>query len=636
MYTDQVVIQKNLEINLFNKFGEQISNRILLLTQALSGKDSYIDENLVPKLQNFLSLRSNEASCLAELALELAPVSPIASVLLLEKIPTLTFYDVVEEIGSFLSSIKDYGGRAVALYLGSEQTNTLRVEDLVDVLEQSTLPFYKTLINAVNARHHEFGVCCAMIMRFASKIETAVGLAGINAYLNVCSTIVKQYSAKIAEQFIRHSHQLISFIPLNKILSILDDFSKKSLTYVEFTVTFPEIVFSSTTLPGRILALEKSSVQDIKQIKIQVLQTNDYLTFLENPALFVDKDYLSLMMNWPNLSPTVRSNMLFQLQQDNYKDFILSNSSIEDERNHISAVTNSNWLKSWTYCGEVVDLLFIRKRMRILLQDQANFDTEVKSIIKEHSDIFDRSNSEYGNERVSKMLNTLLMYCINPAAKIELVAMTDFIKGQCSSLRDLLSKTTLVVQTWNRDPWSDYGRSDEFFSCTSLGDYNAGNAPAFLSDLNLSNLDVWSNGSRVGRIRLCLIKDASNKTLLLLDCLDGTERALASQKKFELIMSSILEYARWLGIKEIKINYDVDFNATPKKFIAYASEAFKEDFRIDFISRFLTVSTTRHLIPYPCQTFLESFVKNTGAFVRGVVLQTDTAIDNHWNSHEQK
>ncbi len=84
-------------------------------------------------------------------------------------------------------------------------------------------------------------------------------------------------------------------------------------------------------------------------------------------------------------------------------------------------------------------------------------------------------------------------------------------------------------------------------------------------------------------------------------------------------MASVIEYARWLGLKKIKVNYDVDYNTTPKRFIAYVEEAFQEQNRIDFVSRFLTISTSRQLIPYPCQTYLESFLKSNGAFVRGVL-----------------
>lgn len=621
MYNDQTIIKKQLETNLSHQFGAKLKNDVLLLIDTISGIDTYIDENLLPKLQNLLALTPKQATDLTRITLELSSASAVAAILLLEKIPTLTFYNLSEEIGDFVLNIKDYGSRAVALYLGSEQTNTLRVEDLVDVLEQSTLPFYKALLNAVNSRHQEFGVCCAMIMRFAAKIEKVIQPTQINTYLDVCSAVIKLYGAKIAEQYIRHSHEFISFIALDSILRNLEAFSEKSLAYVEFAVTFPIIIFSThAKSAANPINFNQCNSDDLKAIKIEILKNEDYLTFLESPQLFADKDYTSLMMNWPNLTSTVKSNMLFQLTQANYKNYILTHGEIEDKRNHVNQVTNANWLKPWLYCNEVVDLLFIRTRMKNLLQEQRHFSLAVKSIVKNHQDVFDRSNTDYTPDRVLGMLNILHSYCKDEMAKEELSAMVEFLSGDTNALKNILSKTSLVIKTWDRDPWTDYGRSDEFFSCTSLGDYNSGNAPAFLSDINLNNLDIWSNGARVGRIRLCLIKDEANHPLLLLDCVDGTERAIASQKKFELIMSAVIAYTRYLNINSIKVNYDVDFNTTPKKFISHVEEAYQEHNRVEFVSRFLTESTTRQLIPYPCQTFLESFVKNTGAFVRGTLI----------------
>ncbi|MFA6303339.1 MAG: hypothetical protein WC627_09445, partial [Legionella sp.] len=124
-----------------------------------------------------------------------------------------------------------------------------------------------------------------------------------------------------------------------------------------------------------------------------------------------------------------------------------------------------------------------------------------------------------------------------------------------------------------------------------------------------------------GRIHLCLIKDAQNKELLLLDWVDGTERIIAGKKKSDLILEAIISYARWLGVAQIKANYDVDYNTTPKKFIAYLEQRLKQVNRLDFVTRFLNVSTTRQLIPYPCHTFLESFIKSNGAFVRGALIR---------------
>lgn len=605
-------------MNLIHKFGDSIKNKVFLLVDELAGKDTFINNHLLVNLQNILPLDYRQAEKFIDLALELAPVSAFSPVLLLEKIPTLFFYGVAEEVSQFLSTIRHYGARAIALFLGSDQ---LKTEDLLDVLEQSTTAFYKKMLFSVQQRHEEFGVCCTMIMRYCAKMEQIIDADSIDIYLDICAVIVKQFCTKIAEQYIRNASVLISYVPLQETISMLDNFSKQSMVLLEFCLTHPIIFFSQTKQSkNHFLDCQSKLNNNVKYLKISLLAAEDYAAILENIDLLDDKDFASLVLSWPDLSHTLKSNILFQLRQENYKTYITTHPDIEKELVCVNQATQLNWLEPWTYSGVTIDLSFIRKQMGILLQRGDSFSIASKSIIKNHAELFDRSNQLYDDNRIKNMLNTLLPYCIDPHVKNELIAMRDFIVGNQRPFRDILSQSTLVIQTWNRDPWVDYGRSDELFSCTSLGDYNAGNAPAFLADLNLNNLDIWSNGSRVGRIHLCLIKNLSNDILLLLDCVDGTERIVGSKKKFEFIMNAVLDYAHKLGIKRVKVNYDVDFNTTPKKFIAHVQSIYKEDSRIDFASRLLSVSTIKQLLPYPCQTFTESFIKANGACIRGPVI----------------
>lgn len=612
-------MKKNLELTLVNQLGEEVTQDIFLLIEKISGKDTYIDRNIWMNLQNIVCLSKEEATHFVTLALELSLTSAVVSVLLFEKIPTLIFYGITKEVSEFLCVIKDYGSRALAYYLGCDQ---LKIDDLLHILEHSTISYYKDMLAAVTARHHEFGICCSLLMRYSAKIEPYVSRQKIGTYLDICSKLVKTYGTKIAEKYIQNSHEIMSNIPLDKNLDFIESLVEKSLLYAEFCLTYPALYFSNqNNQKSRIVDFNKGTENDIKLFKIELLKNELYLDVFEHKFLVEDRDFMAFIMAWPTLSYAVKENILFQLQKDNYKHYILTHSEIENERQLINQSTQDSWLKSWTFCGETVDLTYIRKRMGVLLQDPQNFSLEAKSIIKQHPMIFDRANTVYDNERIANMITVLLGYCNGEDNQIELSAFAYFVAGNRTPLNDLLSKNNLVIQACERDPWSEYGRSDELFSCTSLGEYNAGNAPAFLADLNLSNLDIWNNGARVGRIHLCLIKDSLNDTLLLLDCVDGSERVIGSKKKFELVMASVMEYARWLGIKKMVVNYDVDYNTTPKRFIAYVESIFKEQAaRIDYYSRMLAVTTTNKLLAYPCQTFTESFSKNNGAYIRGPLI----------------
>ncbi|MFA6303116.1 MAG: hypothetical protein WC627_08305, partial [Legionella sp.] len=485
MYNDQIILKPELEQQLITKFGEDLNRSIVLLIENLLGKDTYINNNLLLNLQNILALNTNQADFFIKLAHELAQTSAFAPVLLLEKIPTLIFYGINEEVSTFLRNIKDYGARAVALFLGSD---LLKTEDLIDILEQTTLPFYKALLSQVNTRHKEFDVSCAIIMRCAAKIESIISENEIANYLDICSFILKTYGIRCTEQYLRNADDFNKFVPYADILKTLEQLALKSLIELEFAVTYPAIYFASSHQAPTEINQSFLTDTDSKAIKLKILKNEDYASFLVNSCIFSDKDFASLMLSWPILNKPIKANILFQLEQEDYKHYILNTDKIEHERRLVYQASNERWLDSWLFCEETIDINFIRKRLGKLLQNPKLFTIEAKSIVKNHHRIFDRKNTEYTNERVALMVDAVLQNCSDAKAQNELQAMKDFLLGNPNNLRNFLSETGFVIQVWERNPWRDYGRSDELFSCTSLGDYNAGNAPGFLADLNLNNL----------------------------------------------------------------------------------------------------------------------------------------------------
>ncbi len=618
LYHEPEELKKNISRDLLKQFGEQLTNDIFALIESISGKDSFIDKHLWLNLLNILPLSKEETTFFIKLAIELSHTSAVVPVLLFEKIPTILFYNLAEEIGQFLIAIRNYGSRALAYYLGCDQ---LRIDDLLHILENSSLPYYKKMLHSVTTRHQEFDMCCSLLMRFSPMMEPVISIDEINDYLDVCSKLVHNFGIDMTEHYIKNAAQIITKVPLKEHWSLIEAWSKKSLVYLEFSLRYPMLVLSFTEDKTIITFNDnQSSISDIKRFKIELLKSDNYFSFLNHSFLFSDRDYLALMMNWPTLESSVKKNILFQLQKEHYKSYVLAHQDISPSLTLVNEKTNSNWLKSWTYCGEHVDLTYIRKRLGVLLQDPRTFSLQPKSIVKNHPDIFNRDNPDYSSDRILKMVHILTNYCTDETIRIELLAFSEFLSGNRNALRNILSQKSLVVQVFERDPWTDYGRSDELFSCTSLGEYNAANAPAFLADLNLNHLDIWNLGARVGRIHLCLIKNECDETLLLLDCVDGSERIIGSQKKFELLMSSVMNYARWLGMSKIKINYDVDYNTTPKRFIAYVERTFKGYESIEFATRLLPTQTTKYLLPYPYQTFTESFLKNNGAYIRGALI----------------
>src|SRR5262249_39066035 len=157
----------------------------------------------------------------------------------------------------------------------------------------TSLPFYKRLLQAVNVRHAELRICSALVMRFAAKIEQVVQAEGIDAYLDVCVRIIAAYGVNIAEQYIRHSHELAERVALADVVEFLQGLSEKSLVHVEFAVTFPRLLLAAPTA-GLDLAAVATSPSAVRAAKVAILRDEDFATFRNNGFLFADKDFLAL------------------------------------------------------------------------------------------------------------------------------------------------------------------------------------------------------------------------------------------------------------------------------------------------------------------------------------------------------
>ncbi|HRN69916.1 MAG TPA: hypothetical protein PLS49_01915, partial [Candidatus Woesebacteria bacterium] len=170
-----------------------------------------------------------------------------------------------------------------------------------------------------------------------------------------------------------------------------------------------------------------------------------------------------------------------------------------------------------------------------------------------------------------KSLQYLKKISSNPENTLTLDSLMESLKND--NLFELIpylsNKGNLFVNTWARNPWLDYSRSDELFACTSIGDYASSNSPSFLADLNISNLDIWSNGNRIGRIHFYLLKDHDNRPVLLVDRINGSDRLMRHKKRLNELFDCIINYSQFLGFKRIFFNSKISYNNTPKQFVNY-------------------------------------------------------------------
>src|SRR3990167_5696826 len=517
-------------------FGKDKTEDFYDLVNEIKKYDSVIESNLSKNLDNVLQLNKKQFSKLLPFLQDLSRTSNFASSFFIEKIPVLLSFQLYDEVMNLLIKIKDYNARNVSYFLGS---SNLESDDLEDILLSVGIEYFRDLIKSVGENHSELKAVSASLLVRAKTINKIVAQKDILLYINISSQIYKQFGFDITDLFIKKTNEILSVIPLNKILPVIMKVGARSHNYLEF--------------------------------------------FLYNPQININqRGYLK---------PVKRKK-----------------------------ITKNNWFSFWQYPKLEMDSKYVYSQIKKLIFSGKNFSKSEQIIYEAVKELMSSS----ANARKDILLNVIRFLekqAVNKNVKSTLSQLRGLLlNGDVSQEVTALNKGQLVISTWSRDPWVDYSRSDELYACSNIGDFASYNSPGFLADLNVSNLDIWSNGERRGRIYLYLALDDKNKVFILVDRINGSDRLLRHQKQLNFILQTIREYALSAGIDKIVFNSTVSFNSTPKRFIKYVESVVKHEEYL-YIKRCVPSGGVHKTLSSTSVSFLESLNKKEAGIMRGFVMK---------------
>ncbi len=606
MDRDQIAIEL-----IQKKFGIKNAAAALKLLDKLSEEDPLIAKNKHLYIENLLLLTVKQFSKTVPFIEELSNVSYFAASFFIEKLPVLLFYNILDEYIELMINIKDYGARNLAYLMGSSDLHT---NDLEDILLETEYKYYKILLQKVIKNSSRLKIMSGPIMRQAHILNTIIPFSQIEDYFLVCIHLHETYGYDISTAFIENTSKILKTISLKNILlecSKLADINKE---YLHLFLKYPE--------KSKLLTSKKSKINtNDNKTKIMLLEQNNLDSIQDYPTLLKDKYFYAMISNWPRYDTFQKNNILNQLCKNNYKQYVISNKKISKKISTINNSTNNKWFKKWIYATAPVTNEFIYSEIKKTLIPNCYYKFLTRKIFAINRNLFEKIKLHHNDGDILELITYLANVSINKEVTGKLLVYKELIEGNDSKFRQLYSNKDLYIKTWDRDPWIDYARSDELYSCTSLGKSADLYAPSYLSDISLTNLDIWNNDLRIGRIHLGLVKNQNDQMLILVDSIEGSDRLMRNNKRLESIYNAILNYSNYIGINKVFFNSELTFNNTPKLFVKYLRTKIKNDVTL-FVNRLLPDGTVKELMPNPVMSYLESLKNKNCGLIKGFTIES--------------
>jgi hypothetical protein len=590
------------------KFGEENFKRILELVNKLINEDVLIGGKKASYLENLSSVKIDDISKTLDFLFELSGTSYFAAAFFIEKIPLLYFYDLFDDYITLLSLTRHYSSRSVAYALGSSD---LISNDLALNVKTINIKIYKKSLSIIIKKHAQLNILSLHIVRHLGKILSAFDNKDLIKFLDICIKIRLLYGNDCAIAYLDNIQIFLREIPLEKVLATLLKLSKVSREYLLFAINYPEIINNKTN--------KFKSNDNIARLKTEILKNNDYVSINNYPMLLQDKYFLALLMSWKKYPQFHKVNIINQLESTNFKNNMLKNKKISNEINEINSVTENNWFKNWAFADKQIDNKFIYEELRKILLPSCYFKYNTKRIYNEQKEYIENLKIDPKTNLLISFINYLINICIDKEISDYLKSLKDYLRKPSDLFLKKYSDNNLFVKTWDRDPAVDYARSDELYACTSIGEATDFYATVYLADCINSNLDIYNNNLRIGRIHLFLVKNELDETILLVDCIDGSDRLMRNMTRLNYLLESIKTFSRFVKITKIFFNTDLMFNNTPKLFIKFLKSKFIDEEYI-YIKRYISNPTQKKLMPFPLISFTESLKDKNEGLVKGFLI----------------
>jgi hypothetical protein len=575
---------------------QSLRDEILQLLKNLSAADTAIAISLEGSTDHLLSLSNEEWEIVFPKLATLASANPFITGYLIEKMPTLKFWGMLDPVLDFLLCVKNYSARASGYLVGSKASQN---DDVEDTISKVGVQYYEALLDHVQSRHETLETAAIYVMIHAQRVSSTVSQEQIPNFVDFTCRFLAKYGLESTVAMLKNSHNLFRCSPPEDLEPVCESVSKYGNDYLCY---FLETTCGNLSNP-RLLSVDLSV--DRKMIELLQPGTPE-AEALCYPEVFANPQRGALMRSWAGLSMPTKQNILWQLGLACLRDHLRNFWASTGVRETLGTITNGKWDDHWAYCNRRLDTRNLREIVSELVAHHFTRG-QIQSLVKSDRDLFSRSSNMQCPERACKVIDAILMSTDQQQLNADLKIIKSYIQGDIRPLRESYSKEEIFVETWSRDPWVDYGRSDELFSCTSIGDASAMHAPAILVDPNLSNLEVWLNGHRVGRVHLSLVLREGDEPFLMVDALEGSERMIQSPRRVKRIVDAIRDYANYVGLNSICFNSLIAYNNTPKKFIGQLKKMFETKQEYVYFRRLIVDPKIYGVLPFPMRPFLEAF-----------------------------
>lgn len=578
--------------------GAELATVVDGMLSRIAACDDVLVNNVLKHHGHVLELSGEEWEWFLPSILELERNSAFVAAYLIEKIPVLKRQLDMRAFVGFLLSIKDQSARGLSYLIGT--SDSALCDDLESILEVVGVAYYRAAMDCVLRHRDKLGPCCAPLLIHIKNYNRHLSVTDLDALVALVCDVHARYGSFGAVALLENADVVFSQHSIQSVHERLSDLLDESVDYFHYLLAngLPKVTANRTILAS-----------------VEQLDGASLTSHIDAPAVFDGGLVSAIISNMSFMDPKTLENMRYQLAITDFSSWYEHQDAFANARMCIADAYTGVWFSAFDYCGG--ELGVARFRALIGQAIETTYDKVARqTLVYKNKSLFDR-NAEYTEARLRLMIDVAF-----PRDSSEILVPEDIASIRTylddqnrETFRDRQSIHRIFISSWNRNPWQDYSRSDEFYSCTGIGDYAVNNAPGYLVEPNLCRLYVWYQGRRIGRINLIAVADVEGTPGLLLDGVEGGGRLLQSEERVLDILGGVAEFAKRCGLNNYYINCKATYNNIPKQFIAQAICHIGLPVTYCYLRRFYQGMEIYQAMPHGLIPFFESFGNNLSGVV---------------------
>lgn len=581
--------------------GAELATAVDQLLSRIAACDDVLVNNVLKHHRHVLELNSEEWAWFLPGILELERNSAFVAAYLIEKIPLLKQQLDMRAFVEFLLAIKDHSARGLSYLIGT--ADSALCDDLESILEAVGTAYYQAAMDCVLRHKDSLGACCAPLLIHIKNYSRHLPATDLDALAALVCEVHARYGSFGAVALLENADGVFAQHSVQAVRERLDELAEASVDYFHYLL--------ANGLPQ--VGAVRADTATVEQLDGASLTSH-----IDAPGVFDGGLVSAIISNMNFMDPKTLENMRHQLSIDDFNRWFEQQPAFANARMQIADAYAGAWFSPFDYWGGEMGIA----RFRTLIGQaiEATYDKQARqTLVYQNKALFDR-HAEYSEHRLRLMIDAAFPQGGDGSPVPEDIASirTYLDDHDRQALRDRQSRQRVFISTWNRNPWQDYSRSDEFYSCTGIGDYAVNNAPGYLVEPNLCRLYVWYQGRRIGRLNLIAVADVEGTPGLLLDGVEGGGRLLQSEERVLDILGSVAGFARRCGLSAYYINCKATYNNVPKQFIAQAIRHVGLPVTPAYLRRYYQGMEIYQAMPHGLIPFFESFGNNLSGIVSGL------------------